>query len=38
MKNEFKEIEYNVIPLFSTDELKDPLRNYYTNRKPLAVA
>lgn len=38
MKDNFKEIESNIIPLFDQEEVKDPLRSYYTNRKPLTVS
>ena len=29
------ESQYNVIPLFDIEELKDPKRHYYNNRKGL---
>ncbi len=38
MKDNFSEIEFNVIPLFDGHEIKDPLRSFYTNRSSLAVS
>lgn len=35
VKDKFKEIEYNVIPMFDEEEIKNPLRSYYFNRSPL---
>jgi hypothetical protein len=37
MKKNFYEVEYNVIPLFDNNEIKDHKRHYYTNRKPLEI-
>lgn len=38
MQDNYKEIEYNIIPLFDVEEIKDPLRNFYNNRSSLAVS
>lgn len=38
MKNNFMEVNFNMIPLFDNSEFKDPIRSYYQNRKPLAVS
>jgi hypothetical protein len=32
ISDNFKKIEYNVIPLFDNHELMDPKRHFYTNR------
>jgi len=38
VKGDFKQVEYNMIPLFDKEEIKDPLRHFYKNRKPLTVS
>jgi hypothetical protein len=37
LKQKFKEVEYNVIPLFPQQELIDPQAHFYKNRKSLNV-
>ena len=37
IKNNFEEIEFNVIPLFENSEVKDPLRHYFTNKRALGI-
>lgn len=37
MKNNFRELEYNVIPLFNNSEIKDKQRHFFYNRTPLEV-
>ena len=37
LENNFKEIEYNVIPLFDANEFKDPNSHYFKNRSSLAI-
>ena len=38
MTNNFEEVEFNFIPLFNNDQVKDPLRHYFTNKKPLDIS
>ena len=38
MRRGFKEISYNMIPMFNMEEIADPLQSYYTNRKPLEIS
>ena len=38
MKDNYKEIDYNVVPLFDKTELEEPVRSYYFNRNPLTVS
>jgi len=38
LKNNLKEIEYNIIPLYNKKEDKDPSRNFYTNRPGLKIS
>lgn len=37
IQNDCSEVEYNVIPLFNNEEIKNPLRHYFTNRTPLNI-
>jgi len=38
IKDNFKEIEFNIIPLYNSKEVKDPKRNFFTNRPPLTIS
>ena len=39
VSNKFQEVEYNKIPLYNNDEVReDPLNHYYKNRKSLQIS
>ena len=38
IKDNFKEIEFNIIPLYDDKEVEEPARNYYTNRPELSIS
>lgn len=38
IKDNYREVEYNIIPLFPMHEIKDPQADFYTNRKSLDVS
>lgn len=37
LKDNFKEIEFNIVPLFDLKGVKDPTLNFYTNRPALQI-
>jgi hypothetical protein len=38
IKDNFKEIEYNIIPLYDDKEVEEPSRNFFTNRPELSIS
>jgi hypothetical protein len=38
LKDNFKEIEFNIVPLFDSKTVKDPTLNFYTNRPSLCIS
>ena len=38
IKDNFKEIEFNIIPLYDDKEVEEPSRNFFTNRPELDIS
>ena len=38
LKDNFREIEFNIVPLFDTKSVKDPTLNFYINRPGLDIS
>lgn len=38
INDDFAEREYNMIPVFDYTEIQDPIRHFYSNRRPLCVS